>query len=412
MVERDLGELTSFNAAHQHVDSALADDLMLVKSDPIEFKDVCGDEVASDSSTDSCTTPQLAVGSCATPPLAVGSCTAPQLAVGSCSRLGPKSRRWAVLWRSIFGARLGCYRKGAPSNRAKRPGTYTAAKAGILAAAEYAVAVRTKRIGNPEQEANALTPLGVSKTFLKSALGDNARLYHNDKIKRFQALTNKKKLTNRRFMGQFVGSQNKWKSTNSSKPAEKLQNIKKVCFVGEIGESLPCPIAQGQPGREEVRGRKRSLHTNLAVVDDLDRLFACTDEATVNQVLGIIGRGVPAITRASWMLAGGDPECVPKESVIRHCPLAQKKKVVFEFDAHFAARSNSLVDSLKALAEMPQSTWKVRRSVDSAVGESGYAVVKLNGSEGVDVMRSWIREQRRIINAVGSKAWSLTQPMF
>ena len=87
VVERDLGELSAFNDAHQHVDSALADDLMLVKSDPIEFKDVCGDEATSGSTTTEVTSgstaTQVAVGSCAAPQLAVGSGAAPQLAVGS-----------------------------------------------------------------------------------------------------------------------------------------------------------------------------------------------------------------------------------------------------------------------------------------------------------------------------------------
>jgi hypothetical protein len=231
-------------------------------------------------------------------------------------------------------------------------------------------------------------------------------------MKRFQALTDQKKLTCPRFMGRFLARQTKWTSKQAAKSAEKLQNIKKVCFVGEIGESLPHPIAEGQPRREEVFGKNRSLHTDLAVVDDLSRLFDCADDATLNQVLGIMGRGVPVITRASWMLARGDPEYVPKESVIRHVSLAQRTKVVFAYDDHFQARSGMLLDSLKALSKLPHSKWKVRRSVASAVGESGYAVVKLNASEGVDGVRSWIREQRRIVNAVGSKAWSLTQPIF
>jgi hypothetical protein len=105
VVERDLGCLTKFSDAHINGHNDLADDLMLARSDPIKVSDICGDE----------------------------------LAVGSCSRLGPKARRWATLWRAIYGARLGCY-MAARANCGKRKGTYTAAKAGVLAAAEYAVA--------------------------------------------------------------------------------------------------------------------------------------------------------------------------------------------------------------------------------------------------------------------------------
>ena len=58
-----MGVLTSVNTAHQNVNADLADDLMVMRSDPIEVSDICGDEVK--------------------PP------------AGSCSRLGSKSRHWA-----------------------------------------------------------------------------------------------------------------------------------------------------------------------------------------------------------------------------------------------------------------------------------------------------------------------------
>ena len=148
-VERDLGVLTSVNHAHQNVNTDLADDLLVMRSDPIEVSDICGDEVTVDSSS-------------------------PQPPAGSCSRLGSKSRHWATLWRKIYGARLGCYRKAAQGKRGKRNGTYAAAKCGVLAAAEYAVAVKMQHTHEHEQAANALTPLGVSTSFLKSALGDKA----------------------------------------------------------------------------------------------------------------------------------------------------------------------------------------------------------------------------------------------
>ena len=73
------------------------------------------------------------------------------------------------------------------------------------------------------------------------------------------------------------------------------------------------------------------------------------------------------------------------------------------------------MDSLKALlSRFLKSKWKVRRgSSISAVGESGisvagdggYSVVSLRACGGVDVLRSWLGENRR----VGSKAWSLIE---
>ena len=147
-------------------------------------------------------------------------------------------------------------------------------------------------------------------------------------------------------------------------------------------------------------------------MDDLSRIFDCPDDATINQVLGIVGRGVPVITHASWFLTRGDPEHVPKESVIRHVSLVEKMKIVFVHDDHFQARAGNLLGNLKELSKLPKSKWKVRSSSVSAVGERAHAIVSLSASEGVDTLRSWIRDHRRIVNAVGSKAWSLTQPMF
>lgn len=384
VVERDLGLLKSFNDAHQNVNNDLAEDLLLAKSDPIELSDLCSDEMAASTSPT-------------------------QLAVGNCTRLGPKSRRWAILWRQIYGARLGCYKTGI--KRGKRPGTYTAAKAGVLAAAEYCVAAHMQHNGD-ERRMQATTPLGVSTSFLKSALGDKAEAYNNVKFKRFQALTKTKKLCAHRFLGRFMATYKPWKEKKAAKSAWKLENVRKVCYLGNIGESLPHPISSSKPAIREISGRTRGLHADLVVVDDLGRLWDFADDATVNQMVCVVGRGVPVITRACWALARGDPDCVPKESVIRYVPLAESKKVVFVYDAHFQARSRLLLDSLQALSKLPKSKWKVRSSPVSAIGDTEGANVALRASDGVDVLRSWIAAHRRIVNVSGPKAWSMTQPLF
>ena len=201
VVERDLVALKSFNDAHQNVNNALADDLMLLRSDPIEVNDVCPDGAFDAKSTG-------------------------QLAVGSCSRLGSKSKRWATLWRQVYGARLGCYRRPAPSECGRRPGSYVAAKHGVLAAAEYAVASQMQRDGVDNQDADALTHLGVSTSFLKSAIGDKAKAYNNVKLKRFEALTKTKKLTAHFFMGRHLAARKKWKESEAAKSLQKLTDIK------------------------------------------------------------------------------------------------------------------------------------------------------------------------------------------
>ena len=112
VVERDVGELTECQHAHNisgtefDGTSALADYAMLAKG--------CN-----------ATTTDIRVSG---------------LGLGSCARLGPRGKRWAAVWRSILGARLGCDKEGL--KRRKRAATYATRKAGVLAAAEHVVTIQ------------------------------------------------------------------------------------------------------------------------------------------------------------------------------------------------------------------------------------------------------------------------------
>ena len=368
-VERDLGALAKVSVAHMNGGNVLDDDVIVLKSDEIARSDICVDEPID----------------------------------GSDTQLGTKGRRWATMWRQVYGARLGCYRKATGRTHGKRSGTYEVAKVGVLAAAEYAVAADMQ---HNEQEGDDTTPLGVRKSFLKSAIGDKAEAYNNVKLKRFQALTQRKKAGPQPFLRRNLDS--RWNRDRAAVPARKLENIKQICFLGGLGASLPHPVAMGC---SEVCGRKRGLNADLAVVDDLSRLLECADDDTVIQALAIVARGVPVITSASWLLAQGDPGLVPPASVIRHAPLAATKKCIFLYNDHFRARCSNLLSTIVSLSALPNSKWKVRQ--ESAVGDSivasGCLCVKLSG---FDVVRSLVLEHRRICNVLGSKAWSLTQPMY
>ena len=125
VVERDLGDLKAILEAHKNGKDALADDVVMAQSDPIGAGDIRPDPGHADSSAG------VAAGR------------------AGLALLGPKGRRWATLWREVHGARLGCYsahkRNKVHHLHCKRPGTYAAAKAGVLAAAEYAVATQMER---------------------------------------------------------------------------------------------------------------------------------------------------------------------------------------------------------------------------------------------------------------------------
>ena len=169
-VERDLGVLAKSSEVHKNGRNELHDDLMLLQTDPID-----GDDIRIQ-----------------------GKSTALGQASSLSSRLGFKGRRWAELWRQIYGARLGTYRKATESiakeeeeRLAKKLGIYSVAKCGVLAAAEYVVELSKQE---SQDGSGQRTPFGVSKSFLQSAVGDKkASPYNNAKLKKFQALTVNKK---------------------------------------------------------------------------------------------------------------------------------------------------------------------------------------------------------------------------
>ena len=155
-VERDVAAMCGFSDAHQNVDRDLADDLLLVKTAPTEVADICL-ESPPDSETHA-----------------------------SLWRLGPASRRWATLWRELFGVRLGIH-SFRQKVKGKVPGSYNAARSGVLAAADYTGASKMQNKRGHQQDAgDVLEGLGVSKSFLESAIGDRGQQYENKKYEAFR----------------------------------------------------------------------------------------------------------------------------------------------------------------------------------------------------------------------------------
>ena len=60
--------------------------------------------------------------------------------------------------------------------------------------------------GDDAHDAAALTQSGVLKAFRKSAVGDRANIYDNDKPKRFHAMTKAKRLTTKLVMGRNLAA--------------------------------------------------------------------------------------------------------------------------------------------------------------------------------------------------------------
>ena len=221
----------------------------------------------------------------------------------------------------------------------------------MLAAAEYAVAAGG---GADLEGGDAVTSLCVETSFVALAVGDDKKeAYTNKAFQDFNKLTEKKQMRTQHFLSRVASK--RLEMIRAAKPPEPLRCISEVCYLGEAGGSLPKHVSEDRAEHRESTGRWRCCNADLVVVDDLSRLHDCPDDTAVNQVLSVVGLGKPVITSASWKLARGDHNLVPKESVIRHRPLAREKQVAFVYDGHFEARAGNVLDTLKHLSRIPKN---------------------------------------------------------
>ena len=242
VVERDLGELTECQRAH--------------KISGTEFGGTA--ELADDA---------IIAKGC--------NATATDVRVGGpgLGRLGPTGKRWARLWRSVLGARLGCYNA---SKRRKRAGTYATRKAGVLAAAEHVVTTQ----GSQASADDLVTASGVHQSFFSSALGNRKTAYENKKTKNFGKGTCRKKLhvASNAFLARARGA--KWEPQRAARLAQRLdEGVRRVCYLGNVGETLPNPVTEHKG--TEAEGLRKCLHADLVVVEDLARLHDYSESANV-----------------------------------------------------------------------------------------------------------------------------------
>ena len=147
----------------------------------------------------------------------------------------------------------------------------------------------------------------------------------------------------------------KWEPQRAARLAQRLEGVRRVCYLGNVGEMLPHPVSQGKG--TEAHGRSMCLQADVVVVEDLARLHDYSASASVSHILAIVARGLPVVTLASWRLAEGDPALVPPQSIIRHRPLAMTTKHVGEYDALFQARESNLAHVIGELCAMVAGVW-------------------------------------------------------
>ena len=172
--------------------------------------------------------------------------------------------------------------------------------------------------------------------------------------------------------------------------------------MGESGEKLLFPVSKDDAEVKESLGVDRSRQAGLFVTDDLGRLFDCPDESSVNHVFAIVARGVPVITLCSWRLERGMVEKIPRESVTRHVSLATTTKFIFEYDRAFQSRYQAMLHTMKELVKQPGCKWIVRPLATKKlrVQKTDFKNMKLDG---IEVVRSVIQTNRRIVNTCDAK---------
>ena len=188
--------------------------------------------------------------------------------------------------------------------------------------------------------------------------------------------------SNNAFLARARGA--KWEPQRAARLAQRLdEGVRRVCYLGNVGEMLPHPVSQGKG--TELTGRSKCLQADLVVVEDLARLHDYSASASVSHILAIVARGLPVVTLASWRLAQGDPALVPPQSIIRHRPLAMTTKHVWEYVALFQARESNLAHMIGELCAMAKSNWLLRKpgvaegKVRSGKGSSAHKIVQVTG---------------------------------
>ena len=99
--------------------------------------------------------------------------------------------------------------------------------------------------------------------------------------------------------------------------------------------------------------------------------------------------------------------------------LSTLRKHVWHYDARLQAQSSTLASIMEGLGKMRGSKWVVRKVPESggeppaAVGPAAVganpAIIRVTG---MDTVRAWIEQNRRIVNNAGAKVWTLAQPIM
>ena len=286
----------------------------------------------------------------------------------------------------------------------RRAGSFAAAKRNVLAAAEYAV-IQENRQASALSDA-IVSPCGLTKAALKRPVRDWSGKFKSKKTLNFIRLTKEKKAENTPFV---TGSGKKWEASRAAKLPPSVASSSKVAYVSAaIGAKSPVVIAGGR-AREET-GKLRFMTADLAVVENLELLCSCSlDDSLLHHVLAIVGRGLPVVTKATWLRAQGDPGKIPEGSVVFHRPLAMITTHTFAYTDHFRARAANVVETLRSLAALPKCKWVVEPLTD----DRPLAMINANLIQltDEDCLRTYINRHRSIANVCGPKAWTVDEAM-
>jgi len=278
-------------------------------------------------------------------------------------------------WRRLYGSRYGLQGRRQATRKVKqvtkkhRP-TFADVKRGVLRVA-HRVTVAARRSA-PE----ATNAYGVSAGFFRAPQWEKKEKTSvwNDKLKRFNEDTKKKKLNNERFrFGRSAFP--KWKERSGYQAATPHPSFFYLAFLPDY-DVAACGASSEKAfvdmGYQVQEGVDRCEFAQLVIIDSLERFHGpCPSAEWLPHLTYIVSKGITVTTAASCASVGGNVRRLRRSEFVEH-RAASEEEVAFSFEEGFARRHPEVVAAVRTCASPKTSKWRVEKvSKKAASGASG-----------------------------------------
>ncbi len=292
--------------------------------------------------------------------------------------LTPAVAECTALWRLVYGARFGCYDKGARPDRQKvKSGltdkrreprqqrlTFARFKGGVLRQAALArqSARKLRRLGDVATE-YAAKPV----SFFQEDEGRTLRKsrHWGAGFEKFQRQTERaradaKVSRRRRKLGLPFWPKSARKSAGS--PTPSLAGIRRVCYLGM--EEPPATDA------ETVRGHRACRDADLVVMRSLAMLFAQASGQSLVDLLYIIALGRKVVSASAWHKARRSPRNLTAKDVLFPKSGIQRVSAAIAFQRPLQDVGRRLIAAFHYCCAQPKSKWEIVKEGSSRSGKT------------------------------------------